>query len=320
MALMHRVRPKKSGAAKRIWIAILLVTGIGAAYTGLSSLTFLRKPVATTPSIQSTKPVPVRKGNINGNAIAVPSNYLKFAFDYKDKSIWEPRKPGDKAYADRDYSDALQAIALYIRWPDLLPRSPATEASYQESRKGWDEYSWISIAVTAYNKDAVGRDLGWGPVIEGIMTRLESRPHTRHLPPRNEKERWGGYEEVWLKYVYRGTDANGLKWAEPVGLGSDLFHTWNMALYWTGDKAGYAGDLIECYNGKMGHPTQYQECHHNFNLPEWGASVTVSYPRSWLPDWRVLKEKSKALVLSFQVPASTVIQHKQPTAEVSKGV
>ena len=105
-----------------------------------------------------------------------------------------------------------------------------------------------------------------------------------------------------VHYELQGEDtATGLQWAVPVGPYTELFHSWNEALYWQGDKETVVTDLIICYNGKMPSPKSYHKCHHDFEYPEMKTSVNLTYPRTWLPQWRELKAKSKTLLQGFIV-------------------
>ena len=244
------------------------------------------------------RPIPIRKGNINGVPIAVPSNYLYFDFEYNDKSIWEARKPGDKKPEERTFDDAVGALTPHVRWPDMQPRSPETEQRFWNHDKPGGDV-WLMIGVSAYGPDAKGRDLGWAPVLRDKIKRLGDG----WWENTNEQDSaTGRYKRpTGVRYELRGTDpVTGLQWAQPVGPGTEHFELWNKTLYWQGALNGYVSDMIACYNGKMRNPNSDQKCRHRFKLPEWGASISVTYPRSLLPQWRELKAKTRALVLSFQ--------------------
>jgi hypothetical protein len=104
-----------------------------------------------------------------------------------------------------------------------------------------------------------------------------------------------------------GTDpGTGLKWAEPVGPGTERFHPWNQTLHWKGDLDGDVSDMIECYNGRMPNPDSRPVCRHRFNLPEWGAWVDFNYPRTLLPQWKSLKTSVRDLILSFEVKSADI--------------
>ncbi len=252
--------------------------------------------------------VPIRKGNVNGDPIAVPVDYLHSPIEYKDKSVWETPKRGDKKLGERTFEDAVSAFSVYVRWRDLKPRNSETEKSFRDGRNKPEEYPWLSIGVTAYDSpQAKGRDLGWAPVLRGILDRLSkeelARVPRRIIDPTDPKqERRIGATD--LSYALHGVDpVTGLHWAEPVGIGTERFYTWNKVLYWQGDMNGIVTDLIECYNGKMPNPKSYHKCNQKYTLLEWGASVSVSYPRVLLSHWREIKSNTRKLILSFQYQA-----------------
>ncbi|AKJ96237.1 hypothetical protein TVD_13095 [Thioalkalivibrio versutus] len=252
--------------------------------------------------IQEFSP-PIRKANINGVPIAIPSNYLALVgIEYKDQSTWAPRDPDTPKPDERTFEDEAHAFTLAVRWPDLKPRSPETRTSYW-TKGDPDGDPWLQIGLGAYsNPDAIGRDLGWAPLVRGRIERIEERTHTRRLPPRNPTERWGGTEEVRIHYEMRGTDPEtGLEWAEPMGPGTERFHAWNLTLHWKGDLDGYVSDMIECYNGQMPRPESRPFCRHRFTLPEWGAWVDFGYPRALLPQWREIRSDVRDLILDFEV-------------------
>lgn len=72
-----------------------------------------------------------------------------------------------------------------------------------------------------------------------------------------------------------------------------------MTLYWRGDMNHIVRDLIECWNGAMPHPDTVPRCRHSYTLYEWGAYVTLTYPRSWVGHWRKLRAVTKHYILQF---------------------
>lgn len=263
---------------------------------------------APPPAMQ--KKESLRKGNINGVPVAIPLSYAYYyPVEYNDQSIWEARKPGDKKPEERTFDDAIGAFGVYVRWPEMLPRNANADLQkkfVQEILVEKSEFSWLKIGIAAYNNPKTkGRDLGWAPVLRGVMESLNKRPQERKLPspdPRIPVCGISGLKEmVHVHYELRGADpATGLQWAEPVGPGTECFHIWNMSLYWQGDIDGIATDMIECDNGRLPNPKSFQVCDHKFYLPEWHASVSVTYPRAHLSQWREIKARTRQLILGFQ--------------------
>jgi len=249
----------------------------------------------------------IRKGNLNGIPISVPSNYLYyFPFEYLDKSIWEPPKPGDIPYSERTHDDGVAAFSLYVHWPDMQPLNGDNFISYLNNDHS-AEAGWLMISIKAHGftrrpRPPKAKDNGNARVLKGIIKRLAESPV--------DGGPWGQREKVRVHYELQGEDtATGLQWAVPVGPYTDLFHTWNDALYWQGDKETVVTDLINCYNGKMSNPKSYHQCEHYFEYPEMKTSVNLSYPRTWLPQWRELKAKSKTLLQDFIVDLQMAPTH-----------
>lgn len=255
-------------------------------------------------SFPPKKPGVPRRGQINGVPIAIPLGYMYFPVGYKDKSIWEGRKPGDKKPEDRTFEDAIGSFSIYAHWPDMLPRNPENWLSFIKRDDG-GEHPWLLIGVDdgyiRSPRPPQAPDNGLARVVRVKFENLEKYPRTILDPSDPERQRT--LQTSDLRYALRGTDpATGLLWAEPVGPGTENFHTWNEALYWRGDKDGIVTDLITCDNGRLRNPRSFLKCEHQYELPEWKAYVSFDYPRSWLPHWRELKARSRELVLGFAVP------------------
>jgi len=302
------------GAIVVLYVAWMLLWGVIKSHLVKQGVpeAFLQLYGEVPPLPTANRPVPIRKGNFNGVPIAVPSNYLEFAFEYKDKSIWEPPKPGDRKPGERTFADAVRAFALLVRWPDLRPRNAETEQSYWDGQKPGGQ-PWLSIALdddyARSPRPPATPDNGLARRLRGNLERLSAEglakvPHYVIDPtdPAGKRE-----IRTWdVRYALRGPDpATGLQWAEPTGPGTERFYMWNQALFWQGDMASIVTDLVKCNNGKMPNPRTYQQCSHRYLLPEWSAYVTVRYPRSWLPQWRDIKARSRDLVRSFQTDSES---------------
>lgn len=241
----------------------------------------------------------IRKGNINGVPIAIPKNYFYFPFAYRDKSIWEPTKPGDKKPEERTFEDGVSSFAIYVHWPDMQPVNAENTKSYWDSRSSDREHSWLLIgldeSLATNPRPPQTPENGLARNLKGIIKRL---PENSVAPKykKDDSDSKGAY------YVLQGTDqVIGLQWAEPVGSGIEKFEIWNKLLYWQGNMDGIVTDLIRCYNGRLPNPVFYHKCIHRFEFPEWSSYVSLEYPRSWLPQWRELKEKARDLLLTFAV-------------------
>ncbi|RRQ24847.1 hypothetical protein D5687_00300 [Guyparkeria sp. SCN-R1] len=256
------------------------------------------------PPLIAEREVRLRKANINGVPIAIPSNYLALVgIEYKDQSIWAPRKPETPRPDERTSEDPANAFTLSVRWPGLQPRGRETEKSYW-NKDDPEGDAWLLIGLRAHSTpEAIER--GWGPVLRGRIKMIEGRLNTRFLPPRNSTEISGGTEKVRIHYEMRGTDPEtGLRWAEPVGPGDDRFHPWNQTLHWRGELDGHVSDLIACYNGRIPNPDIRPVCRHRFYLAEWSATIDVTYPLELLPQWQAVKSKVRDLILGFKAGPS----------------
>ncbi|MBJ7538894.1 hypothetical protein [Marinomonas transparens] len=239
----------------------------------------------------------IRKGNINGIPIAIPSNYFYFPFHYLDKSIWEAPKPGDIPYDQRTYDDGIAGFTLAVHWPDMQPRNWDNVASYRNFKENAN-HSWLRVSV---NSDFISSQRPPESATNGLARRLNWQVQNLASKAVNGGP-WMKTEKVRVHYEFRGVDEiTGLEWAEPVGPYTDLFHTWNDLLYWKGDRQAVVSDFINCYNGAMPNPNSYHRCTHRFEFPEMKVSVMLVYPRSRVSQWREIKAEIKALLLGFKV-------------------
>lgn len=247
----------------------------------------------------------ISKGNLNGIPIAVPSNYLYFPFEYLDKSIWEAPKPGDKPYSQRTYEDSVGGFSIYVHWPDMQPRHQKNNLIFlTKDENGGNDWLMVSVHsdYISIPRPPKTVDNGLARVLKGKIKYLENK--LVNGGP------WGKREKVQVRYEQRGQDkVTGLNWAIPVGPYTELFHTWNEALYWQGDKETVVTDLIECDIGKFSNPNSYQKCRHKFEFPGMKTYVILSYPRTWLSQWRELKAKSQTLLLGFKAD-KTMLEEK----------
>ncbi|WP_019612256.1 hypothetical protein [Thioalkalivibrio sp. AKL7] len=252
--------------------------------------------------------VGIRKANINGAPIAIPSNYLALVgIEYKDQSTWAPRDPDTPRPDERTFEDDAHAFSLYVRWPDLVPRTSETQSSYWTKDEP-DGDVWLLIGVVALSgflRDGqfsyeLRREHGdWAPVVQGVIERLdEGERITREWD--EQKGRYRYLKDV--RYEIRGMDpATGLQWAEPVGPGTDNYELWNETLYWKGDLDGVVTDYFRCQTGNMVNPRSVHKCQYKFTIPEWGVRVAFRFPRDKLPEWRKMKSSVRDLILGFKV-------------------
>ncbi len=245
----------------------------------------------------------IRKGNMNGVPIAIPSNYLFFPIEYLDNSIWDPNK-GKGYYNEKTYNDGIQNFSVYLQWPSFSPRSRDNEASYLASRNEYGPHNWLILSVRddyiRSPRPPETQDNGRARILRGIIERLS----TDKMRVGNEQE-FRYHPEIY--YELRGKDAETeLQWAVPVGPGTEISRIWNRALYWEGDLKGVVSTMIICGNGALPNPMQIQSCNQEYDLPELQAHVKVRYTRNWLPQWREIQTRTKEFVLSLRADSKTL--------------
>ncbi|WP_019567485.1 hypothetical protein [Thioalkalivibrio sp. ALMg13-2] len=259
------------------------------------------------PPLVEERPVPIRKANINGVPIAIPSNYLALVgIEYKDQSTWAPRDPDTPKPDERTVEDDAKAFSLYVRWPDMAPRSPETQSSFW-TRDDPDGDIWLLVGVVAisgFRRDGqfsyeLLRERGdWAPALRGVMQRLDEGERITHEWD-DEKGRYKYLKNV--RYEMRGRDPEtGLQWAKPVGPGTDKLELWNQTLYWKGDVDGVVTDYFQCRAGSTANPDFVHTCRYKFTIPEWGGRVAFRFPRNKLVEWREMKTAVRDVVLGFE--------------------
>ena len=258
-------------------------------------------------SVSFTKDIKLRSGNINGVHILIPSTYLYFPVEYKNKSIWEKSKSSDKQYEDRGFKDAIGAFSLFVNWPDLEPRHLSNRINPRINTAQNAHAEWLIIEVNGYARPSPPQtpDNALARVLRGKLRKL-SAEYLARWPVKiidktdpNKKRRINTRN---LRYEMRGIDQiTGLNWAIPIGDGAERFYSWNISLYWRGDINATVSDLIECYNGKLENMNSVSLCSQSYELKDWKAGVTVKYPRRMLSKWRDIKSRTIKLIYSFQI-------------------
>lgn len=243
----------------------------------------------------------VSKGNINGILIGIPQVYQKHRIEYEGKSIWGRSEERSASQESHSYEERVSAFSLYVKWPDMQPHG--TSSSSREER---GESSWLTIAVdddyARQPRPPTANQNGLARKLSGIIRRVSERQQIVNIRSATDSngDAFESFESS-IRYEMRGKDHRvDMNWAEPVGVGTERFHSWNLDLFWRGDMSRTVTDLVSCYKGEMPSIDAQQKCSHDFYLEEWGASVTVTYPRSLLPEWKRIKLSTKKLILSFQ--------------------
>lgn len=284
----------------RMWLTLLAIVVLGVGIAALFSLAEKRWGSETHFSIvfdtqdDSEK---VYRGSLNGVPIEIPSSQTYFAVEYKDTSIWSSSpKERDRV---RTFEDEIEAFSL--EWPKNVPSAIDVQETLFNDASASQRYSWMRVAVgdnSMAPRPPETPDNGLARVLRGQVERLGNGSHTIIDPQDPEKDK--RIKVTNIHYTFRGVDhTTGLQWAEPVGPGTERFYIWNMTLYWLGDKDSIITNLISCYNGELVNPDSVQRCHHRFELPELSATVSLTYPRSWLPYWRQIRSSTEEYVLGF---------------------
>lgn len=241
------------------------------------------------------------KGNINGVSFAVPHIYQKYPFEYADVSIWETPENKSSSKMSRSYEDQVSAFSLHVKWPSMEPKGPTT----QSSKASIIESIWLTISVdddyAKQPRPPAVKNNGLARKLNGIINRISERPQIVTVRSESKQGRAFDSFESDIHYEIRGIDKNlTMNWAEPVGRGTERFHSWNLDLYWQGDMGGEVTDLVSCYKGEMKKNNSERKCSHDFYIDEWGALVTVTYPHHLLSEWKQIKLKTEKLIFSFQ--------------------
>lgn len=267
--------------------------------------TFMGIPIS--PFGMSSAP---KIGKMHGVHLSIPAHYLFFPVEYDGEESWKPAQNKPQRTPDSE----IRAFSVYVQWPTLKPRQPDNEASYLESvgmgpRKGsmpngLGPHEWLMIGVSAHNLKPFNT-----PSAENLM--LMDRP-----------DNYLGRQAAWelkrfnadfiqrpknvmpeVHYELRDESALGLKAAVPVGPGTEQRALWNDALYWVGTPGGFVTTFIKCPHGVWpeGH---IGDCHHQFELKELKANISITYTSNWLSDWQRIEAEARRLILSFRTTPS----------------
>ena len=261
----------------RVGLIILAIIGLGVCTSLLLSLAERLLGSETPFSIvinSQDNSWKVYKGNLNGVPIVIPGNQIYFPIEYKDTSIWDPSTQNKRQ--TRTFDDAIRAFS--IQWPDINPRRSEVKGAPSDGTYASQIHPWMRIAVTDDSRaprPPETPDNGLARVLKGKLERFSERAKTIIDP--NDPERSRRIKVTDVRYASQGTDhITGLQWAEPVGPGTERFYSWNLALYWQGEKNGIVSDFIRCFNGEIPVPDTVQRCYHRFELLELNATRRLS--------------------------------------------
>lgn len=246
-------------------------------------------------------PLPVI-GSMNGVKLSIPRAYLFFPVEYLGETVWAPRK--DKPV--RTYESRISNFSVYVQYQresgTFQPRMHAiNQNSYVKSLKTSGPHDWFMVTPQTYElSDDMKRQLKGkrrGDRTKSLNGILEARLSGQYFDKGPEGKVEVHYELLGFNETLK------LNRALPVGPGVERFNSWNMALYWSGERDSIVTTYISCWNGAL-ISGGIGKCEQEYYIPELDASVTVDYRSNWLPSWKLIQEHTKSLLLSFAVAGS----------------
>ncbi|MBP5997239.1 MAG: hypothetical protein KA535_04745 [Azonexus sp.] len=232
-----------------------------------------------------------RMGAIYGARLSIPAHYLYFPVEYEGDDSWKPSKNKPERTADSE----IRAFSVYVQLPDLKPRSPENEASFQQSFKGTGVHDWVMIGVQRSDKTPLTAEQakfgsnGLGRVAARALTIFDANNSRRDKDiPAN------------VHFEIEPDQLLGLTVATPIGTGTNKPAIWNDQLYWVGTPGEEVNTFIKCFSKNYTTKNNPGNCTHEFYVPELNARISVIYKKSHLPQWREIEAKSRKLLLSFR--------------------
>jgi len=231
-------------------------------------------------------------GQVNGIKVAIPVNYQHFSPEYLGESPWIPHGPRPK----RTFDSPMRSFSVYVQLPELKPRSPETEVSFQESFKKPD-HPWISGHVD------VAR-VGENPPPPGVAIRLLAAHAINGFDPMRKNCRFVRQSELrygLVEYVTQCPDLEGLlSEVERLGRSREGAFEFYERIYVEANPKE-PPVYIRCRylppENKKGRGT----CKHYFPVSEFRVIGDVSYLTEHLVEWYEIQTKLQKLFASFRV-------------------
>ncbi|MGC8209770.1 hypothetical protein [Ralstonia pseudosolanacearum] len=261
---------------KKVVIPLFIVLLLATAWMALFKPRLLPKPIQrhlfADWIIQEERRTDPAIGHLGGTPVSIPRPYAHFLEYDGDPGFTEPRK-GPRP--ERTFESGIRSFGFEVHYPDMEVASAAN----LDKQKHESIYTsmWLNVGITS-NSHYFGE---YYP--EGQVTGMGQNKYKYQKAQANEYE-LETYIPINVDEEERKTRGGAADMAD---------HN----IYYHRNSNGGIDTYIECSN--MKHDAAV--CEQRFNLfPKIKASISVSYRRGLLKEWREIQSSVSKIILDFK--------------------
>ncbi|MEW9898971.1 hypothetical protein ABWL39_10110 [Chitinivorax sp. PXF-14] len=214
-------------------------------------------------------------GDLGGVPVSIPEPYAHFVEYNGDPQFMEPR---NGPIPERTYQSKLRSFGFEIRFPDMAPLTPQTEAD--KRAHSIFNTTWIRVRVGSGEH---GAKAGY---LERYLATIKA-PDTYRPPYIDVPEKIYGLTSLTPKLANTSGGQNDM----PDELYEDVFYHLN--------KDGQIDTFIKCSNVRHA----AAPCTQTFSLEPYmhEATVNVSYRRGLLNEWMLIQSSVTNVISQFSI-------------------
>ncbi|MBX9431848.1 hypothetical protein KY487_21625 [Ralstonia pseudosolanacearum] len=269
---------------KKVVIPLFVVLLLATAWMAVFKPRLLPKPIQrhlfADWMIQEERRTDPAIGHLGGIPVSIPRPYAHFLEYDGDPGFTEPRK-GPRP--ERTFESGIRSFGFEVHYPDMEVASIANLD--KQKRESIYTTTWLTVGISS-NNDYPGQ---YYP--EGQVLSIDNK-HYRY-------ERVSASEHGLETYIPINVDQEARK------KGGGAANMFDYNIYYYRNSSGRIDAYITCSN--VTHEAAI--CRQHFNLfPDIKASVTVSYRRGLLKDWREIQSSVSNVIFEFKA-TNTQDQH-----------
>ncbi|MEQ6352499.1 hypothetical protein [Ralstonia pseudosolanacearum] len=261
---------------KKVVIPLFIVLLLATAWTALFKPRLLPKPIQrhlfADWIIQEERRTDPAVGHLGGIPVSIPRPYAHFLEYDGDPGFTEPRK-GPRP--ERTFESGIRSFGFEVHYPDMAVASAVSLD--KQKRESIYTSTWLNVSITS-----------------------NSHYFGEHYP----KGQVAGMNNNKYKYKKAQTNEYELETYVPINVdeeerknfgGSADISDYNI--YYHKNADGSIDTYIECSNMKH----EAAVCEQRFNLfPEMKSSITASYRRGLLKEWREIQSSVSKVIFGFR--------------------
>ena len=278
-------KPKKRSSFTWLWVLLLLIGGAGFLYWQYE-LAKARLFGFQPPEMAMARYTPKDViGDLGGLKVKIPRHYAEYV-EYDGDPRWGEERKGP--VPERTFDSRLRSFGIEARFPDMRGLENAELREEYRSYNLNPDNPWVSFTINAgENYPGLGANAR-----NGLAKQLwEKSDYWMYNFERLPEDKYG-----LEAYVVSGSDP---RIGKPARESDDTYD-----IYIQRDATGHVHTYIEC--GRTSVQGGISSCRISFGLePKAKVAVRVSFYPKLLPHWKDIQQKTRDLLLSFEVKETT---------------